>query len=207
MVDRFGFVSTVGATATWKPKGNLFFTTGISMLFSDQVKETSMLDAFKIGEGDSYYVITDEGQPTQLRFQGRGLVIPLTVGYLLPVMAPNPNSGLYVEVGGQFLRHKVHPRTTDGNFPAIMDGRAKGYDRLTGGLGTREAIGYRFMGNSGFTNFSIGLEFSQNWTRSLRSINVDTGLRDDTRRMDMLYGLQVSWHFPRYNRTGKRYYY
>ena len=207
MADRFGFVSEVGGNVTWKPKGRFFYTAGATMLFGEQVKETSMLDAFKIGTGDDYYVITEEGQPTQLRYQCRGLMIPLTVGCLLPIMAPNPNSGLYVELGGQYLRHKVHLRTTDGNFPAIMEGRAKGYDRLTTGLGVREVVGYRFIGNGGFTNFSIGLEFSQNWTRNRRSVNVDTGLADPRQRMDMLAGAFVTWHFPRYNRLGKQYYY
>lgn len=206
LANRFGFVSTVGAHATWKPKGNWFYTTGITMLFSEQVKETTMLDAFKIGTGDDYYVITDEGQPTQFRYQCRGLVVPLTVGRLFP-FGPNPNSGFYLELGGQYIQHRIHLRTTDGDYAPIMKGRQKGYDRFTTGLGAREVIGYRFLDNDGFVNFSLGLEFSQNFTRNRRSINVDTGLTDNTLRQDLLSGFFITWHFPRYNRVGTRYYY
>ena len=67
--------------------------------------------------------------------------------------------------------------------------------------------GYRFFDKRNYVNFAIGLELSQNFTRSRRSINIDTGLRDDRARLDLLGGITATWTLPIYAKSGRRIYY
>ena len=102
------------------------------------------------------------------------------------------------------MQHQIRISTPDLEPAALSTELKKGYDRLTNGLGIREAIGYRFFDKRNSFNFSVGLVFSQNFTQNRRSINIDTGLRDDSQRVDLLNGFILSWTFPIYGHKGKK---
>jgi len=208
MNKRFGYTSQVGMNVGYKWRTNWYVTGGVFFLFGEKVKETNILDNVVVYLDNTYYVLTDQGQPTQLRLLERGIVVPFSVGKVLPLaFSGNRNSGLYIEAGGQYIQHKIHTRTTDGNLPAIMNGREKGYDRFSTGLGLRQGIGYRHLASNGYANFSVGLDFSQNFTQNRRSVNVDTGLSDTRLRTDLLSGFTISWIFPVYDAAPDKFYY
>lgn len=205
MGDRFGYLSTLGLEGGYKFANNFYLTSGFHVLFSDRVRETDMLDGISTPSG---FLVSDDGTLTDVQFQGRGWSIPVTAGKIFPIIPlHNPNSGLFLELGGQFIQHRVFFRTPGGKVAAISDDYQKGYDRLTNGWGLRQAIGYRFFANNGNVNFAIGLTFSQHFTRNRRGINIDTGLPDDGQRRDLLTGFCFSWTYPLYRRAPSKVYY
>ncbi|MCB0843895.1 MAG: hypothetical protein KDE26_11635 [Bacteroidetes bacterium] len=205
MADRFGFVSEFGIDLVYKFKNNFYISGGFQGMFADSIKEPGLLENLKIPQG---FVITDNGEISNVRILGTGFVIPVSVGKVFPIIkSHNPNSGLFIEVGGRFMQHKIQINRLSEEVSAIEGEYVKGYDRLTNGFGIREAVGYRFLSNNGMVNFMFGFEFSQNFTQSRRSINFDTGEVPKFNRKDLLSGFFVSWIFPFYERAPNKVYY
>jgi hypothetical protein len=204
LADRFGYSSQLGMDFGWKFKNHFYVGGGAHAWFSEEIRDTSLLTNISTNG----FLIGDEGLLTDIRTLGAGFVVPLTVGkqFALPFF-PNPNSGFYVEVGGQFFFHKINLSAIDQDVSALQRDYAKGYDRLTYGLGVREEIGFRYFGNGGFVSLAIGLEFSQNFTRGRRTIHFDTGEPGTDKRLDLLSGIHVSWIFPIYERAPNQVYY
>lgn len=205
MRQRYGFTSALGMDVTLKGRHNFYLVTGLSFLFSDSVNLQGALDPLLVPGG---LIITDNGLLTDVRIVQSGLLVPLAIGKLFPIIpAHNPNSGLFVEAGVQFLQHRINITPRDEIVTALEGDYAKGYDRLTNGLGLRQAIGYRYVDNRGYVNLRIGLDFSQSFTQSRRSVDFSTGQGDTRRRLDLLSGFVVSWSFPLFNRAPNEAYY
>jgi len=204
--NRLGFTSLMGVDVGVKFSNQLYLASGLQILFSESANIRGVLDPLLV-PGD--LLIADNGLLSDIRVLGSGFAVPLSLGILLPIVpSPNPNSGLFVEVGGQYFQHKLNIRATEDEVSGLNNEYIKGYDRLTSGFGVRESIGYRYLANNGYVNFAIGLDFSQNFTRSRRSIDFSTGQRDLTERKDLLFGIRASWSYPLYRRApNKAYYY
>ena len=142
-----------------------------------------------------------------VRYFLRGLVVPFTVGKIFPLNKKNLNSGIYVELGGQFIQHKIAVQAIGDNVPYLSKPYLKGYDRLTNGFGLVQGFGFRHFGNNRFTNFFVGAEFSQSFTQSRRDFNFDTGVKDEAKRLDLLVGLKAGWTFPIYKSAPEKEYY
>jgi hypothetical protein len=204
MADRWGYTSTLGAAVGYKFKNNLILTGGVSFLFSDGVRIDSILDPLLV-DG---LLITDNGLLTQTRSWGQGLLVPVTLGYILPVgPRPNSNSGICVTLGAQYLRYRLFIEPIEENIAGLSGDYRKGYDHLVAGIGISESISYRYFSNRGFVNFHVGLEVSQNFTRYQRSVHFATGPPSQALRQDLLFGLFAGWTFPLYERAPNRVYY
>lgn len=205
MADRFGYLSSIGIEGGYKLRNNFYVMGGLHIIFGEQVKEQNILS--NIGNAIGL-VAADDGTLSDVALQARGILVPVSVGKILPVIPNyNKNAGLYIEIGTQFIQHRVHFRVQGESVAAISGDYRKGYDRLTNGIGIREGIGFRFFDNQGYVNFSIGVELSQNFTQNRRSINIDTGMQDLTKRMDLLSGFHATWVFPIYKRAPNKIYY
>ena len=208
--DRFGYSNMIGGEVGFKMQNNFYLYTGAKFVFGNDVRETVGENVItQVGTPETGFTpmaIGTDGRFYEIRFWERGFTIPLTVGRVFSISAKNPNSGIYLEAGGQFFQHKVLIEVIGNNVPYLDDTHRKGYDRLTNGLGLMEGIGYRHFSKSRTLNFFAGFELSQNFTRGRRSINFDTGLRDDQPRMDLLYGFKIGWSFPIYQSAPDDYY-
>jgi hypothetical protein len=206
MSKRFGYASTLGVDFSYKLANNFYFSAGLNYLFGNKVKEDTILKNILTDNGQ---LIGNNGSYLDVRFQEAGFIVPFTVGKIFPIkgMSPNKNSGIYVELGGQFIQHKIAIQTARSRVYAVNNVYKKGYDRLTNGLGAKEAIGYRFYDSKGFYNFDVGFVFSQNFTQNRREVNLDTGLKDTKKRVDLLQGFRVSWIYPIYKRAPEKFYY
>ena len=203
--ERFGFVSLMGLQGGIKFHSNFYLSTGIQVMFSDAITDTEVLRHILDTSG---LLIGNEGLLTDYRINGSGWMVPLTIGKIFPVFpGHNPNSGIFVEVGGQYIRHRLGFQAYDDDVMQITGDYRKGYDRLTAGFGLRQSVGYTYYDNDGYVNLSIGLDFSQNFTRGQRSIQFDTGEPFDQSFLDLLGGIRVSWTFPIYQRASGVYYY
>ncbi|MDX2249892.1 MAG: hypothetical protein SF052_24120 [Bacteroidia bacterium] len=205
LADRFGYSSQLGMEVGYKFRTGWYLNTGIKAFFTDVIREDSLMSNLIVPGG---FLIADNGTLTGIRILGTGFLVPLTIGKIFPLNPThNSNSGLFVEVGPQFFQHKISLFPTDEKVAAISGDYKKGYDRLTNGIGLREVVGYRYFADNGYLNFSIGFEFSQNFTHSRRSINFDTGEIESNNRLDLLSGFSVGWIFPLYQRAPDKVYY
>lgn len=212
LAARFGTTHILGAEGGVKFANNFYGYTGLRLLFGNHVKEAVARNVVQIvGSQTSGYqlmAIGADGRFYSVRFFERGFVVPLVVGRIFRLSkTKNLNSGIYVELGTQFIQHKISINAIGDNVPYLSKPYLKGYDRLTNGFGAVEGFGYRYFGSNRFTNFFIGAEFSQNFTQNRRLLNFDTGLQDSQKRMDLLYSFKAGWTFPIYRSAPESEYY
>ena len=212
LYQRFGITHVLGAEGGIKLANNFYGYSGVKFLFGNTVKEAVARNVVQIvGSPTSGYqlmAIGADGRFYSVRFFERGYVVPIVVGRIFRLnKTKNLNSGIYLELGTQFIQHKISINAIGDNVPYLSKPYLKGYDRLTNGFGVVEGIGYRYFGNNRFTNFFIGAEFSQNFTQNRRSLNFDTGVQDTQQRMDLLYNLKAGWTFPIYRSAPESEYY
>lgn len=56
---------------------------------------------------DNGDIVDQGGQPAAVLLYERGYTVMLTAGRSMPIVGPNPNSGLLLKLGGGYMRHKV----------------------------------------------------------------------------------------------------
>jgi hypothetical protein len=207
--DRYGYTNLIGAGAGFKFKNGTYLEGSARAIAGNDVREEiagNITDLISNGnQGYAPMALGVDGRYYQVRFWQRGLVIPVTFGYVFPARRPNPNSGFYVEAGAQFMRHKVRIEVIGNAVPALQDEYKKGYDRLTMGVGLVEGFGYRLHSSNSLLNFIVGVELSQNFTRGMRSYQFDTGQPGTDSRLDLLFGFKAAWIFPVYQSAPEDY--
>jgi hypothetical protein len=212
MGDRFGYTNGIGVEAGVKFSNNFYVYTGLKFLFGTDVKEKvaqNVTFTQVIGGFENTMALGADGRTYRVLFFERGLTMPLMAGKVFPVSPKsNPNGGIYTEAGLQFLQHKIRIESQGNNVPSLGPDYRKGYDRLTNGVGLAQGVGYKFVSNRRYLNFTIGFHAAEVFTQNRRDLNYDTGVRDDTRRVDVLLGMKVGWTlliFP--EAPSKEYYY
>jgi hypothetical protein len=202
--DRFGNNSTVGATILYKTSGNWIYGLDWNFIFGNDIKEDSILNKISTSQG---FVINGNGYPALITLYERGFLTSVKFGKIIPFNRKNLNSGLVLLGSVGLLQHKIRIENNEGDTYQVKGDYKKGYDRLTNGLSVSEYIGYMFYGKKNLINFYGGFEFTQAWTQNRRSINFDTQRKDQTKRLDLLYGVKVGWMIPFYSRSPQKYYY
>lgn len=204
--EKHGFFNHIGLLAGYKTKKNWIYAVEGNYMFGGDVRATGLFDALVDSKGN----ITDQnGDVATVQVQSRGMFINGSVGKILPVLSPNPNSGLYVSLGAGFLAHKLRIETQEHVVPEIELDYKKGYDRLAQGLNISEFVGYAFMANQGFVNFYAGFYFQQGFTYNKREIFFDTPdipVSQDL-LLDIQYGIKLAWLVPVYQRKPKDFYF
>ena len=217
----FGFTNTIGGSVIYKSEGNWLFTANGNFIFGDKVKG-SRIDL--LGESiTTVYgeVIGGGGLPTSLAFFQRGFHFQAEVGKLF-ALAPNPNSGIFVQAGLGYLRNRIRIdyMIEAQNTPyQLIDDYQYGYDRMRGGMALHGEAGYLIMSNSRVYNLSVSLEVTYARTKPLRDYDFRVfydengephimGYNDKNKRFnDLYYGIRLSWMIPAYQRQPDAYYY
>jgi hypothetical protein len=205
IAERYGINSTIGFGITYKTKSNWTLGIEANYLFGSHIKDgSSVLDGLKTESGQ---IINRYGEYATIALSQRGLFTGVKLGKIIPVLSPNKNSGIMINITGGWLHHKIKIENKDNNAPPVLDDYKKGYDRLTGGFALREFIGYKYLGNNEMVNFYFGFEFFQAKTKSLRAFNFDTMEADKNTYTDFLYSFRVGWILPVYRKAPEKYYY
>jgi len=204
LADRFGYNFNVGGSVTAKLKSNWFFGIEGQFIFGDQLNQNHILDSIRTQQG---FLIGTNGGYADVFLYERGFHFFMKAGKIFPAFHSNPNSGIMATLGMGLLQHKIRIENDDNNVPQLHDDYVKGYDRLTNGLSLTEYIGWIYLGKNRIANFSGGFEFTQAFTKNRRSFNFDEMKRDDESRLDLLFGVRVSWFIPFYRRKPKDFYY
>jgi hypothetical protein len=153
------------------------------------------------------FIIDENGYYASMVYQERGFSIIARFGKLIPVLSPNPNSGVTIMAGGGFIEDKIRIHDNDGDVAAPVAGDyKKGYDRLNSGPLVTGELGYTFMSNTRLLNFYIGFDFTQAWTTSMRDRDFDTGKKDTKKYSTQFYGFRANWIIPLFKRKPETYY-
>lgn len=202
LAQRFGPNFSAGGSFVWKTKRNFLIGVEGSYFFGKNVRE-DVVATMKNEKG----VITDnEGFPADLRLTERGWNLYANVGKLFSKFGNNPNSGPFITVGAGYMQHKIKLYDANQKIAAVKGDLQKGYDRLSGGFGLTQFIGYKYLSNNRLANCYFGFEFYEGFTQSYRGFNYDTGLEDTKQRLDVLVGFRFGWILPLYKRTKDFYY-
>lgn len=206
LADRYGFMNHVGILAGYKTNKNWFYGVEGNFIFGNKVRMTGLFDHLL----DSQGTVTDvNGDPAKIWVLARGFNVNATVGKVFPVLAPNKNSGIFVQFGLGFLLHHLRIETQDQVVPQLELDYKKGYDRLSIGPNTHQFLGYAFMSNSGFFNFYGGFYAQEGFTKNQRTIFFDRPNEavPSKTMIDIQYGAKIGWFIPFYKRKPKEFYY
>lgn len=206
LADRYGHFNHVGFFAGYKTSRNWVYGFESHYMFGNDIRLTGIFDHLVDSQG--YITDVNGDQATVLVFN-RGVHANGIIGKVIPVLSPNKNSGIYVNLGVGYLLHKLRLETNDQVVPQIELDYKRGYDRLTTGVNTSQFLGYAFMANQSFVNFIAGFYFQQGFTYNRRTMNYDSPdvpVSTDM-RIDLQYGIKVGWMIPVYKRQPKDYYY
>ncbi|MEO5571864.1 MAG: hypothetical protein ABIT08_13295 [Bacteroidia bacterium] len=204
MADRYGNSSMAELNYSYKLKNNFIFSLNGGYLFGNDLKEDSIFDGIANEEG---LILGNNGQYADIRLFERGYHVSLTFGKLFTFKKPNPNSGIVLMAGPGFMQHKIKIETVENTVPQLDQEYKKGYDRLTNGIEMHESITYNYFGNHYLVNFYCGFEFIQAFTQNRRDYNFDTMMRDDKKRVDLLFGIRAGWMLPIYRKAPNKYYF
>lgn len=202
--DRFGWHSTVSINADFKLENNWIFGASGNFTFGNNVKDTSMLRDLTTGEGA---IINQNGEFARVISFQRGFSLTANIGRVIPIVGPNPNSGILVKVGLGYWRHRIRFDSESDLVPQLTGAYKKLYDRLTEGLLISEFIGYQHLGNARLANFYAGFEFRQGIMKGIREHQAGAPYDGLAERFDMSLGLKLGWIVPINRRAPKEYYF
>ncbi|NOR88087.1 MAG: hypothetical protein GQ527_10790 [Bacteroidales bacterium] len=204
MADRYGHNSTIGPGLIYKTNKNWMWTAELNFLFgNDVINSDSIISQISTDDG---HVIGIDGTYVNIRPMERGFTFFAKVGKIIPAFDINPNSGMFVNVGLGYIQHKIR-WDVEGNGAPQLDGDYKnGYDRFTEGIAFTQSIGFFHMADKRLWNFHISAEVIESFTK-MKRYNFDTFGGEPESRIDLFYGLKISWMIPLYGRAPKAIYY
>lgn len=200
---RFGNNSNIGISFTYKTKHNITFSTQNSLIFGNSIREKFPLESISEAGG---LPIASNGQEALVRAWQRGFLNHILIGKIIPISSKNKNSGIWIQIGGGFMQHKIRIENIGKTAPQLSAEYLKGYDRLTNGFSTQQFIGYFYLSNLRLINFYAGLELNQAWTQSRRDWDFDLMKKDTQKRFDVLNGFRIGWIIPLYGQSTNKYY-
>jgi hypothetical protein len=215
--QRYGFSSQLGAMVGVKFRSNWYAKAGGMFLFGEQLRENDIFsgvgysNVWRRYDGEVLVNsgwINRNGETFEPSASLRGFTVPVRFGRIfngIHLWKSNPNTGLFIETGAQFIHHQLLISAPK-EAPYLKDDYAKGYDRLTQGFGLLGSLGYQYWSNSRFLNFYLAADLQYNRTRTLR-FNFDTRQRDDRIRNDHLIGFRFGWVFLIYEQNPEKFYY
>jgi hypothetical protein len=202
---KFGFLNHIGTLAGYKTAHNWFYGLEANFIYGNTVHLNGMFNHLL----DSKGTITDvNGDIAKIVVSSRGLNTNLVVGKVFPVLSPNKNSGIFVNLGIGVLSHRYRIDTQDQVIPGLELNYRKGYDRYSLGPNLSQFIGYTFMSNFGLVNFYGGFYAQEGFTKNQRTIffdQPDTPVSQET-MIDIQFGIRLGWLIPIYKRQPQEFY-
>lgn len=202
MKERFGRSNFLGGGGSYKTANNWLYTAEFQFLFGREVKE----DPLKEIKSDQGYLINGQGTLEPLPPRQRGYRALIKAGKVFPWVGPNPNSGIFGQIGAGFIQHKIDWQNQSQAVHQIKNEYIKGYDRLTNGIIFTETLGYMNFSDNKLFNFSASFQFGQAFTKNRRDWNYDQMQSPDEQRLDLFYGIRMAWSFPIYEQADDSYY-
>lgn len=192
LADRFGITNGLGGGLEWISANNLIVGLEGHYFFGRNVKEDP-LAILRTPEGN---IIGNNQLIADVVLRERGFYIGGLIGKLFPI--GEQRSGIRITLGAGALQHKIRLQDNTTSVAQITGDYAKGYDRLTGGFTLNQFIGWQHLGGNRRSNWFIGLNFSQGFTKSLRSWDFTEMRKLEGQRSDLQFGIKLGWTLPFY---------
>lgn len=204
MGDRYGTNAFVGFSYAYKSAKNILLGADFNFLFGNIVKnEDQLLRELRISNGG---IVGIDGTFVNVLTLERGYTAGFYVGKIFPVLGPNPNSGIVVKAGINYLEHRTYFETRQDEYPPLEGDNLKAYDRKTAGFALYEFLGYQYFSNKRYLNFFAGFDFYQGFTTDYRTYNIDEMRRTDSDYTDFLVGFRVGIVLPVYRQVANKFY-
>ena len=204
LAKRFGSNSDISLTASYKTHNDWIFEINGGVLFGPTVKEDNLFNAIN---GDNGTLISQNGEIPTIRLFQRGGHIDISSGKYFSLNSEKSESGIVLSIGTGYIYHKIFIETLTTELPQLNEELIKGYDRLSGGLLTKQFIGYLHFSKKTNIRYLIGLECIQAFTKDLRGYNYTTQTYVTGNRRDYLFGVKCGFIVPIKQRQQERYYY
>ncbi len=180
-------------------RGNWILGGEYSYLAGKTVKEDPLVPLYNIIDPDQgSKIYGSDFQATDVFLRQRGFWAGAYVGKLIPFSANHHRTGLRVTLGVGHFQHKIRLQDDTRSIIQFDSPYSKGYDRLTGGLYISEFVGYQILSANRRINFTVGFDFMQGFTKSMRDWDWDKKSKDTTAKKDYLKGLRMTWTLPFY---------
>ena len=202
--SRYGSFATIGASFGIKTESNKYLGLRLTYLTGAEVQEPNLLSNLLTPDGE---IIDNEGRVAQISISGRGAIIGLHAGKIIPLSGSNINSGILLRGGLGSLHHKIGFDFTENHITQLEEPYLTGYDRLSWGGYASGFIGYWHMDTYRRVNAYGGVFGFVSRTAPLRSTNFDTGIPDTEPRFDAGLGIEIGWVLHIYKRAPKEYWY
>lgn len=208
MGKRYSSFMNLNANLGWKTKENWVWMTEFGFAFgSDNAKQKNEILSGIMANEENPFVISQDGSDAGVIAYNRNLSLVGKVGKIFSLSKKSPNSGIFIMLGGGFLQHQIVYQATLEKAKQLEDDYAYLYDRQMRGFMLSSFVGYIHMGKTNFTNFYLGLEFNQAWTKMTRKYQVDLKGGDNTIYQDRMWTIKLGWMFPFYGRDADKVYY
>jgi hypothetical protein len=202
--DRFGNSGQVGAGFMLKFKSNLLIGVEGNYLFNNDIQND---DYYNYLANEDGFITNIYGEVGVTAERLAGFTIFGKVGYVIPVLNPNPNSGIFVSAGAGLMQHKIFIQDRYNNIAQLEEEYRVGYDRLCNGLMTTQFVGYMFFSEKAVWNFYAGFEFTQGFTQNRRDWDFIEQRKINDDRLDLLYSFKFGWVISLHKRMSSEYYY
>ncbi|MCA0236778.1 MAG: hypothetical protein LCH81_10370 [Bacteroidetes bacterium] len=199
--DRFGSAFSAGLGSDFLTKNNFILGLEGHFFYGNKVNDDPLAN-LRTPEGD---IIGSDRLLASVVLRQRGLYTGVLVGKLFPVTGKR--SGIRFTLGAGWSRHKIRVQDDNSSVSQLTGDYLKGYDRLTGGIGIQQFIGWQHLGADKRSNWLAGLEFSQAFTNTLRDWDFYEQRKLDQRRTDLRFGVRVAWTLPFYVGDSKEIFY
>jgi hypothetical protein len=199
--ERFGTAGTLGGGLEFLTASNFILGAEGQFYFGNLVKEDP-LDILRTPEGD---IIGNNRAIASVVLRQRGFYTGMLVGKLF-AFGPQ-RSGIRLTVGAGYTQHWIRIQDDTQSVTQLTGDYKKGYDRRTGGLALNEFIGWQHLSRSRRSNWILGFEFNQGFTKTLRDWDFSEMRKLDGKRLDLRFGLKAVWTLPFYPGKADKIYY
>ena len=196
LADRFGLNYNPAVEIDYFINESWFFGVHGHFLLGPLVKE-DVISNIRTSDG---LLIGQQKNKSIITLKQRGFNIGLHAGKFINLSGKESRNkhGLRLRVGTGLLSHHIIFNDESVTLNQLLGDYGRGYDRLTRGIAIDEFIGYQYISGDGKINMFAGFSFVQGFTKNLRPVNFDTGLRDDSPRIDLMNGIRVGITFNLY---------
>ncbi len=202
--DRWGYSNALGAEVNFKLKSGLTFGLESQFLFGNTFRDSAIFE--KVFNSNNQ-ITGLSGAPGDILYLLRGANFSGQIGYVFTKVGKNPNAGPWINFGLGYIQHKIRIESNYDQINQFKESYIKGYDKLSMGVLSKQFIGYLQQGDKNFLNFYAGFEFTQGFTKNVRTYNFDSEGPENDLRLDLMFGFKVGWMVPIYKRQLQEYYY
>ena len=204
MKKRFGNNSDISLSLTLKKHNQITISLECGALFGPTVKDNNLFNPI---DGNNGSLISQNGEIPTIRLFERGGHIDVSIGKFIKTSTKRSNSGVLFSIGTGYIYHKIFIETLTTELPQLNSDLIKGYDRLSGGLLTKQFVGYLHFSEKNNFRYFIGFESIQAFTKDLREYNYSIQEYVNHKRRDYLFGFKCGFIVPINERQKERYYY